>query len=206
MAKLALYFLLQLSFTLLHTPHKAESTTPNASTPAEFVTNSCRPTRFPKVCVQCLSSFANQIQNNEQTLVQTALSVSLDRTKSAMVFLTKISRVQGIKPRESRALKDCYDNLQGSMDRLSQSINELEEMNKSATGADYEWHASNLQTWVSGALTNENMCLDGFARSDMDGNVKVHVRSTVLELARITSNALALCEGFASRHRPVGKP
>lgn len=66
---------------------------------------------------------------------------------------------------------------------------------------DFVWHMSNVQTWVSPALTDENTCLDGFGGRLMDDRVKAAIRRRIPHVAQITSNALALVNHFASRHR-----
>ncbi|KAG8374767.1 hypothetical protein BUALT_Bualt10G0030000 [Buddleja alternifolia] len=79
--------------------------------------------------------------------------------------------MKGMKPKEYLAVKDCIQNMGDSVDQLSRSMKELGLMGQVASG-DFDWHVSNVQTWVSAALTNENTCQDGFTGSAMDGNVK----------------------------------
>ncbi|OWM88399.1 21 kDa protein-like [Punica granatum] len=172
-----------------------------ASDSTDFIEVSCRSTRYPPLCVQCLSSYARVIRQNEQALARVALSVTLSRARQAMAFVARMRDTRGIRPRENGAVRDCVANLGSSVDRLVQSIIEMDQMNKAAPGDDFEWHVSNLETWVSGALTNANTCLDGFAGRAMDGNIKTTVRSKVLDLAQVMSNTLALMDRFAARHR-----
>ncbi|KAJ9147765.1 hypothetical protein P3X46_029888 [Hevea brasiliensis] len=186
--------LLLLSFAL-YTAGMAGS----ASSPTDFIKSSCKATRYPDLCVQCLSVYARAIQKNEHHLALSALSVSLSRARSAAAFVTKLTKVRGIKPREYQAVKDCIENMGDSVDRLSQSIRELGHMGR-AVGQDFVWHMSNVQTWVSAALTDESTCLDGFAGRPMDGNVKVAIKRRVTNVAEVTSNALALVNHFGSRH------
>ncbi|KAJ6415344.1 hypothetical protein OIU84_004186 [Salix udensis] len=85
-----------------------------------------------------------------------------------------------------------------SVDRLSQSVRELGHTGR-AVGRDFLWHMSNVQTWVSAALTDESTCLDGFAGHLMDGNVKAAIKRRITNVAQVTSNALALllvCKSF----------
>ncbi|XWS49796.1 hypothetical protein CRYUN_Cryun12cG0033400 [Craigia yunnanensis] len=181
------------------------------SSPTDYVVASCKATRYPALCVECLSGYASAIRQNEQHLAQTALSVSLSRAQSAAAFVAKMTQVRGIKPRERQAVKDCIENMGDSVDRLSQSVKELGQMGR-AVGQDFMWHMSNVQTWVSAALTDENTCFDGFAGSVMDGNIKAAIRRKVVNVAQVTSNALALVNRFAARHRasvalaPTEKP
>ncbi|KAJ6943295.1 21 kDa protein-like [Populus alba x Populus x berolinensis] len=146
-----------------------------ASSPTDFIKSSCKATRYPELCVGCLSGYASVIQRN-------------------------MTKVRGIKPREYQAAKDCIENMVDSVDRLSQSVRELGHTGR-AVGRDFLWHVSNVQTWVSAALTDENTCLDGFAGHLMDGNVKVAIKRRINNVAQVTSNALALVDRFASRHR-----
>ncbi|XP_022737044.1 21 kDa protein-like [Durio zibethinus] len=206
MARLGILALV-FSFALYMAGIAASASTRNSS-PTDYIVASCKATRYPALCVQCLSGYARAIQQNEQHLAQTALSVSLSRAQSAAAFVAKMTQVRGIKPRERQAVKDCVENMGDSVDRLSQSVKELSHMGR-AVGQDFMWHMSNVQTWVSAALTDENTCLDGFAGHVMDGNIKVAIRRRVVNVAQVTSNALALVNRFAARHRaaaPNEKP
>lgn len=197
MAKLSLFSLAL--FFHLYLAGMADSPIPGHSTPANFIRNSCRATRYPALCVQCLSGYGHAIRNEHQLAV-TALSVSLSRARSAAVFVGKLTKVRGIKKREFLAVKDCIENMGDGVDRLSQSVRELGHVGR-AVGQDFTWHMSNVQTWVSAALTDENTCLDGFDGRFMDGNVKAAIRRRVTNVAQVTCNALALVNRFAARHQ-----
>lgn len=163
----------------------------------KFIKVSCRATLYPVLCVQCLSAFANTVKQSEKQLAHAALSVSLSRAKSTTIFVSKLTRVRGLKPREKQAVNDCLDNMSDSVFQINKSIPELGH-----TGQNFMWHVSNVQTWVSAALTDENTCLDGFSGPGMNGNVKAALRLRILHLAQVTSNALALVNRFADRHSP----
>ncbi|KAG8476584.1 hypothetical protein CXB51_033480 [Gossypium anomalum] len=206
MARLG-FFVLVFSFVFYMAGIAASAST-TTLTPREYIVASCKATRYPALCVECLSGYANAIRKNEQHLAQTALSVSLSRAQSAAAYVAKMTHVRGIKPRERQAVKDCIENMGDTVDRLSQSVKELSHMGR-AGGEGFMLHMSNVQTWVSAALTDENTCLDGFGGRVMDGNIKVAVRRRVVHVAQVTSNALALVNRFAARHRaaiPTEKP
>lgn len=86
-----------------------------------------------------------------------------------------------------------------TIDRISKSVKELKNMG-SARGKDFEWHMSNIETWISAALTDENTCGDGFAGKTFNGRIKASVRARVTHVAQVTSNALALINQFAAKH------
>ena len=107
--------------------------------------------------------------------------------------------MKGLKSREYEAVKDCLEEMGDTVDRLSKSIHELKHIGQ-AKGQDFLWHMSNVETWVSAALTDENTCLDGFSGKALDGKVKASIKAQVVNVAQVTSNALALVNSYASKH------
>ncbi|KAK3224834.1 hypothetical protein Dsin_004696 [Dipteronia sinensis] len=169
------------------------------STTTDFIKTSCKATRYPALCVECLSGYSRAIRQSDHQLAITALSVSLNRAKSAAAFVGKLKKVKGIKHREYQAVKDCIETMGDSVDRIGQSIKELGQLDRRSVGQEFIWHMSNVQTWVSAALTDETTCLDGFAGRHMNGNVKNAIRRRVTNVSQVTSNALALVNRFAAK-------
>ncbi|KAL9409492.1 hypothetical protein AB3S75_047819 [Citrus x aurantiifolia] len=161
---------------------------------------SCKSTTYPTVCVQYLLPYASKIQRSPKKMSLVALSVSLSRTKSAYSFLTKLKRFKNLKPRESRAIADCLELMDDSVDRLSKSFQEMKNLGR-VKSRDFLFHMSNVQTWASAALTNGNTCLDGFADKSMNGKVKDSVTAQVANVVQVTSNALGLVNQFANNNR-----
>jgi pectinesterase inhibitor-like protein len=58
---------------------------------------------------------------------------------------------------------------------------------------------SNVQTWVSAALTDANTCLDSISH-DAGPTVRAAVRKRVVYVAQVTSNALALVNRLAPQY------
>ncbi|PWA93792.1 pectinesterase inhibitor domain-containing protein [Artemisia annua] len=196
------FYLLVLVVTLPYTT--VSGATPSNS--MNFIKASCRTTLHPTLCVNCLSSYAGSIQGSDHQLAKAAITVSFKNTKSAFVFLSKMARVSGIKPREYQAVKDCISTITNSVTSLSQSVQELEKMAQTS-GQDFEWHMSNVETWVGSALTNQNMCSRGFAGDSLNGRVKDSITKRIEYVCQVTSNALALVNRFAVRHRKgIHKP
>ncbi|XP_028796008.1 21 kDa protein-like [Neltuma alba] len=169
-----------------------------AATPSSFIRSSCSTTTYPSICVESLSSYASSIQQNPHQLVQTALSLSLNTTLSTKSFVSKLNKFRGLKNRENQALHDCLEEIGESVDRLSRSIKELKLCVKSK-GQDFQWHISNVETWVSSAITDENTCTDGFAGKALNGRIKSSIRTRMLRVAQVTSNALSLINHYASK-------
>ncbi|OIV93506.1 hypothetical protein TanjilG_21759 [Lupinus angustifolius] len=186
---------------ILYIAATAESAVSKRSNPTEFIKSSCKSTLYQTLCVHCLIGYANSIRQSEQQLAIAALNVSLSWTQSCASFVKKNTNIRGIKPREHRAMQDCVANIDSSVDSLRQSARELHLMGNNAISEKFDWHMSNVQTWVSAALTYQSTCLDGFAGPQMDGKLKVAIRGRVISVSQVTSNALALVNRFASRHQ-----
>ncbi|XP_004499663.1 21 kDa protein-like [Cicer arietinum] len=168
------------------------------STPTNFIKSSCSTTQYPTLCVESLSTYASTIQQDPHQLVQTAISISLNKTQSTKDFVTRCKNIKGLKAREYAALHDCSEEISDSVDRLIRSLKELKICK--IKGEDFNWHISNVETWVSSALTDETTCGDGFGGKALNGRIKASIRSRMINVAQVTSNALALVNHYASNH------
>ncbi|XP_059629416.1 21 kDa protein-like [Cornus florida] len=162
----------------------------------EFIRKSCRVTIYPKLCFTSLSGYASAIQTSPKYLAYTALSVTLDAANYTSSVMKNLSRSHGMKPREVAAMGDCVELLSASVDQLRESLGEMNQIKE----PNFEQMMSDIKTWVSAALTDDDTCMDGFAEKAMDGNLKTVVRGRVLKIAQLTSNALALINTYASLH------
>ncbi|XP_058104592.1 21 kDa protein-like [Magnolia sinica] len=172
----------------------AEFINSDGQTNADFIKSSCKVTRYPRVCFDSLSVYANTIQTSPQRLAQAALSVSLASAQSTKTMMSRLLKGRGMNPREMGALRDCIENIGDSIDEVKKSIEEMSHL----SDPDFEFHKENIQTWVSAALTDEDTCTDGFAGNGMNGNVKSAITSRVVNLSHLTSNALALINSLTS--------
>lgn len=171
----------------------------SSSGATNFIKASCSTTTYPALCIQSLSAYATVIQQDPRQLAQTALSVSLSSAQSTRTFVTKLKKFKGLKNKEYKAIADCLEEIGDTVDRLDQSIQELKNIGK-AKGQEFLWHMSNVETWVSAALTDENTCVDGFAGKALDGKIKASIKARIVKVAQVTSNALSLINHYASKH------
>ncbi|OIT35208.1 PREDICTED: 21 kDa protein-like [Nicotiana attenuata] len=174
---LALFLLYLSHFTTGKKPNKSSSST-------DLVRTSCMHASYPTICVRTLSSYSGSAINTPQDLAQAAVKVSLSRAQKASDFLSEL-KVQS--KREKGALSDCVEQMGDTMDELSKTLSELKHLSK---GNAFKWQMSNLETWVSAALTNEDTCIDGF--KEIDGKLRSDVKRKIINVARVTSNALYL--------------
>ncbi|GJY71303.1 pectinesterase inhibitor 10-like protein [Tanacetum coccineum] len=162
-------------------------------TSVDFIRTSCSLTSYPTLCFNSLSCKAGAIQTIPKLLAQTALSVSLETTLTTSSSMVKLSQVHGMAPRQVVAMKDCMELLRDSMYQMKKSLG---EMNRPGS-KDFGLVMSDIQTWVSAALTDEDTCSDRFAN---DPKMKNVVRGKVVNVVHLTSNALGLINSYASLH------
>ncbi|CAI8600445.1 unnamed protein product [Vicia faba] len=161
-----------------------------------FIRNSCSSTTYPRLCYASLVKHADFIQTNRVLLTNTALNVTLASAKSTSAFMSTLSRSRGLKPREVAAMKDCVEVLSDSVDELRRSIGEMSHLRNSS----FELTINDVQTWVSAALTDESTCTDGFQEINAQDNTQTLVRGKIVQVAQLTSNALALINKLANSH------
>ncbi|CAL1371551.1 unnamed protein product [Linum trigynum] len=169
-----------------------------ATTNTEFIRTSCSATTYPQLCYNSLAVHATKIQTSAKLMASTALDVTLASAKSTSAAMVKLQQSHGLSPREYVAMRDCVEVLGDSVDLIRQS---MAEMAANKGGADFGMMISDVQTWVSAALTDESTCTDGFAEKAVaDGEMKTAVRGKIETIGQLTSNALALINAYATLH------
>ena len=188
------YFLILLAIFYHINSSSASRNVPSKITAStEFIKTSCSSTTYPTLCYKSLARHASLIQTSPKLLAHASLNVTLAMAKSTSAVMLKISKSLGMKPREAEAMQDCLEELSDSVDELRKSIGEMGLIKAS----NFELTMNDIQTWVSAALTDETTCSDGFEKNTVNGKV---VRGQIVKIAHMTSNALALINGYASLH------
>ncbi|KAF8379283.1 hypothetical protein HHK36_028716 [Tetracentron sinense] len=176
----------------MQTCSAAANTTNKTST--EFIRTSCGATTYPQVCFKSLSTYASAIQSSHYKLAETALNVSLRGARSTSAMVSKLLRQEDMKPNEAAAVKDCVEEIGESIDELQQSLKAMGDLG----GDDVEFEMSNMKTWVSAALTDEDTCINGMEEQGVNEKVKKKIRKSILGIVKLTSNALALINSLTS--------
>ncbi|MED6167273.1 hypothetical protein PIB30_001169 [Stylosanthes scabra] len=161
-----------------------------------FIRSSCNSTKYPKLCYTSLVKHATFIHKNPVLLTETALNITLSSAKSTSVAISMMARSRGMTTREVAAMQDCMEVLADSVEELRKSIGEMTHLRTS----NFERTMSDVQTWVSAALTDDTTCTDGFQETVVAGDVKTIVRGRIVKVAQLTSNALALINQLANSH------
>ncbi|KAL6873613.1 hypothetical protein ACP4OV_013695 [Aristida adscensionis] len=174
--------------------------TKGAAAASDFIRTSCRATQYPAVCVQSLASYGGSARSPRE-LARAALSVSADRARAASAYVGRLCGGHGQGQGHggagagaaagAGAVCDCLENMAASVGHLRDAAAEMGGGMGRAGSPAFKWHLSNVQTWCSAALTDENTCLDGLAHG-VDAATRAAIRGKVVDVAQVTSNALAL--------------
>ncbi|CAN1159033.1 Pectinesterase inhibitor 10 [Linum perenne] len=164
---------------------------PTAKTYYDFIKSSCGVTRYPDLCYSTLSPYAATVRSNSTQLVNAALQVTLNDAVSACNAVRNISKT--LKPKEAGAVMDCVANMKDTVDELKDTVDELKDsmdmMKSGMDDPDFAMEVRNLQTWVSAALTDEDMCMEGIEEGGgvVNGKVKDVIQGRVVRVAQLTS-------------------
>ncbi|XP_052204365.1 21 kDa protein-like [Diospyros lotus] len=169
----------------------------NAAADDEFIRTSCGQTQYPDLCYASLSAYAGDVQQDPARLACAAINVSLSTARDTACFLSNISRqASSGRDRTAAALHDCVEVFHDAVAQLRGSLRQMRKLGSG--GEPLKFQLSNVQTWMSAALTNEDTCTDGF-EDVPDGGVKMGVCDRVGEAKKVTSNALALVNLYVSK-------
>lgn len=175
----------------------APTTTTNANA-TDFIRRNCDATLYPELCYHSLARYATAVQQDPGRLARVAVGVSLSRAKRMALYVANISSRAdyGADPRSSSALHDCFSVMGDAVDQIRESVKQMRRLRGS--GEELRFQLSNVQTWMSAALTNEDTCVDGFEDVE-DGPVKVEVCDRAVKVKELTSSALALVNSFVAK-------
>ncbi|CAL9249018.1 unnamed protein product [Arabidopsis halleri] len=204
------------SISAVRFPPRPNTTTTND---LDFIRTSCNATLYPDVCFTSLAGYASAVQDSPARLAKLAIGVSLSQAKSTAAYLSKLSRSAAVTSAArysgdghqtaSAVIRDCVSNVEDAVDEMRGSLRQLRDMNGrgGVTAArrsveTFRFQMSNVQTWMSAALTDEDTCTDGFEDMDEGGLIKTTVCDRLEEVKRLTSNALALVNTYANNGAP----
>lgn len=154
-----------------------------------YILKSCNSTTYPNDCYNSLKPYYNKIKNDPLKLCKTSLKVALRTARNTSALVSSIKKQGGLSSAEEGIVKDCIDAIGDSVDELKDS---LDEMGNLGSGSNLEFQIDNIKTWVSAAITDESTCTDGIDEGKVSKSVKNKIKKSVVNLARQTSNSLAL--------------
>ncbi|CAA3009326.1 21 kDa protein-like [Olea europaea var. sylvestris] len=170
---------------------------PDPPNDSSFIRTSCATTLYPELCYHSLAGYSKTVQQDPARLARVAVGVSLSRAKRMAAYVSNLSREAdyGADHRATAALHDCFSLFGDSIDQIRDSLKQMRQL--SGSGESLRFQMSNVQTWMSAALTNEDTCTDGF-EDVPDGPMKVDICGRVVKVKEVTSNALALVNSYVA--------
>ncbi|XP_074278996.1 putative pectinesterase/pectinesterase inhibitor 41 [Silene latifolia] len=180
-------------FLIIHTrslsPPPPPATPTNATTPVPASTV-CQSTQYPGYCSNVLKS-DNQTANVYEYgrfSFKRSISQATKFLKLVNKYIAK-SRKLGLTPSSVGALQDCQFLAQLNLDFLTtsfQSVNTTQNKTISLTKAE------DVQTFLSGILTNQQTCIDGLTSAQSSGSIQSGLNSPLLNDTKLYSVALTL--------------
>lgn len=110
-------------------------------------------------------------------------------------------QLKAINATEYQTVEDCKQQIDSGIEQLGQSIKEIRRLGnaRNAVTDDSFTRIDNVETWVSSALTDASDCVAQFPVRNMS-KLKATIKGKVLNVAQVTSNALALFHRYAARY------
>ncbi|PWA45864.1 Pectinesterase inhibitor [Artemisia annua] len=169
-----------------------------SSNETDYIRTSCNITRYPETCFATLSNYSDYIQHDPGRMAKVAIHVALSNVTHTANYVTNISQLADANnnnTRESAAIEDCVSVLGDAIDEIHNSNRQMKHLGNWSREL-IRFELSNVQTWMSAALTNEETCTDGFDEV-VDSDMKADVCARVDAVKEVTSNALALVNSYA---------
>lgn len=155
--------------------------------PTRAISQACGKTLYPALCVNSLMEFPGSLTASEKDLVHISFNMTLQHFSKALYVASEISYVQ-MDTRVRAAYDDCIELLDDSIDALSRALFSVSPSPSPSSAAPAS--TQDVLTWLSGALTNQDTCTDGF--SDVTGSVKDQISNRLKDLSELVSNCLAI--------------
>ncbi|WOH05305.1 hypothetical protein DCAR_0624720 [Daucus carota subsp. sativus] len=171
-------------------PPPPQSNSLNTSESTRLV---CAVTQYPNSCVSSISSLKNlPPQLGPQLIFTLSLNISLSELKNVSSFpKTLISKSN--EANTVSALRDCVSLFDDAVSQLNNSVALFDGSEKEALT---EAKIADVNTWISGAMSDQETCLDGL--EEMESSVLDEVKAKLQKSKECMSNSLAILANMHS--------
>ncbi|XP_073314506.1 pectinesterase-like [Primulina huaijiensis] len=154
---------------------------------AQIADSSCQDTLYPDLCVSTVASFPEHSRKSMPEIISATINVTVTEIRESASNCTSLRRklARKLQPLDLRALEDCLELFSDSIIELRKVLSDLSSSNSSTTK-----YYDDLLTLLSGAMTNQATCLDGFAYSK--NNTRKLIEGRVRRISKHFSNCLAM--------------
>ncbi|KAK4780707.1 hypothetical protein SAY87_016813 [Trapa incisa] len=152
----------------------------------ETARSHCEGTLYPELCVSTVSVFPDLALKSLPQIIAATIKLT---SKDVVVAAAKCSGIKQswlrrLGPLEQHALDDCRELFQHTVDEFRIALPDLNGTSSASK------HIDDLQTLLSGAMTNQFTCLDGFAYSN--SSVRNKIEEGLVRISRHVSNSLSM--------------
>lgn len=158
------------------------------STSSKGVASVCSQTDNKKICVESLSSVANNQSATPKDFLQAAIRATIEEVQAAK----ERSGNFGKDAKDSvnkMAVEDCKELLQYAVDELQASFTSVGDSDLH-TMADRE---AEFKNWLSAVISYQESCKDGFTQPDLQKDITNDLQNAT----KLTDNALAIVSSIS---------
>ncbi|CAI9768950.1 unnamed protein product [Fraxinus pennsylvanica] len=166
------------------------------SSSSKAIQTICRSTDYQETCIDTLKS-SDKDTDDPKELIEIAFEVTIKYIEDAAKNSTVLQKLQS-DPRAKSALDDCHELANRAVNDLRRSYNMFKEFDV----ASFNAVLSDLKIWLSGAITYQETCLDGF--EDVPGDAEEKMRESLKKAMELTSNGLAMVTEISSVLESLG--
>ncbi|XP_051142214.1 pectinesterase [Andrographis paniculata] len=155
----------------------------------------CQGTLYPDLCFSTVAAFPELRRKTLPEIIAGTVNVTMKEVGSAASNCSSIRRklMRKLEPLELRALDDCLELFTDTVDELKKILTDL------SASSSPEKYYDDLLTLLSGAMTNQYTCLDGFAYSK--NNTRRFIEGRLRRISRHVSNSLAMVKKLKRKSR-----
>ncbi|KAI3800451.1 hypothetical protein L1987_28542 [Smallanthus sonchifolius] len=163
----------------------------------------CRSALYSDLCVQTLLTYVSKTGlPSPQLLAQISLASCLSKARFTKTYLNLVAKKLNETKNfgNNQAIEDCVHQINDGVNQITQSFKELQKIGKDGD-KNFMWHETNVQTWVSAALTDATTCIDGILGDAISKREQIMIKARLLNVKQLASNSLAMFSRFTTRYR-----
>ncbi|KAI3495042.1 hypothetical protein L1887_37165 [Cichorium endivia] len=162
----------------------------------------CRTAIYRDLCVETLLPYVGKTVPGPQQLARISLAVCLSKARKTKEYVDMVAKQLNKTKNfgDSQALEECARQMNNGVNQITLSVKEFQLLGKDAE-ENFPFHEDNMQNWISAALTNVDMCIDGILGDMIRGKDKAIMKAKILNVKQLASNSLALLNRYTLRHR-----
>ncbi|MED6204747.1 Pectinesterase 3 [Stylosanthes scabra] len=176
--------------TVLHN-RRSSSSSSTDPTPASSLKAVCDVTQYPHSCMSSISSLPDysNTTTDPHLLFSLSLRVAINELSSLSHYPSKL-RSSIKEPRLQKAIDVCSTVLADAISNFNDSVSSLDTAGKLPSATKI----SDIRTWVSAAITNQDTCLDALqeVNSTAANAALENMQTAMKNSTEFSSNSLAI--------------